>query len=161
MRRLSTLLPGLLLVAASCGGGDNGGTGPNAANALLNGTFSASINGSAWSAAGRVAVTRGPSNSLIIGAASLSYSMSFALVNAAGPATYSLAYTTTTLPSFVILSGSGAAWTTNTSGGTGSVIITALTASRVAGTFTFDAPPSPGQGTTTAHVTGGSFDVTY
>ena len=163
MPRLSALLPGLLLVATSCGGGGGGngitGTGNN--NPLLNGTFSASINGTSWSAAGRVAVTRGVSNSLIMAGASLTYSLSFALINATGPGTFSLVYTTTTVPSFAILAGNGAAWTTNTTGGTGSVVVTVLTANRVAGTFTFDAPASPGQGTTTAHVTGGTFDVTY
>jgi hypothetical protein len=65
------------------------------------------------------------------------------------------------VPSFAIMAGNGVAWTTNTTGGAGTVVVTTLTASRVAGTFTFDAPPSPGQGTTTAHVTSGTFDVTY
>jgi hypothetical protein len=161
MHRLSALLPGLLLVATSCGGGGSNVTGTGNNAALLNGTFSASINGTSWSAAGRVAVTHSVSNSLIIAGASLTYTISFALINATGPGTYSLVYTTTTVPSFAILSGNGAAWTTNTTGGTGSVVVTTLTANRVAGTFTFDAPPSPGQGTTSAHVTGGTFDVTY
>ena len=160
MPRFAALLPGLLLVATNCGGGGSSVTGTSN-NALLNGTFSASINGSRWSAAGRVAVTRGAGNSLIIAGASLTYSISFALINATGPGTFSLVYTTTTVPSFAILSGNGAAWTTNTTGGTGTVVVTTLTANRVAGTFTFDAPASPGQGTTTAHVTGGAFDVTY
>ncbi|MGH7619868.1 MAG: DUF6252 family protein [Gemmatimonadaceae bacterium] len=161
MRRLSAILPGMLLVATSCGGSSIGGATDPTTSALLNGTFGAAINGAAWSAAGRVAVTRSVSNSLIIVGASLTYSLSFTLFNAAGPGTYSLVYTTTTLPSFAILASAGAAWTTSTTGGTGTVVLTTLTSSRVAGTFTFDAPPSPGQGTTTAHVTGGAFDVTY
>ena len=164
MPRLSALLPGLLLVVATNCGGSSGssitGTGNNN-NPLLNGTFSASINGTSWSAEGRVAVTHSVSNSLIMAGASLTYSMSFALINATAPGTYSLTYTNTTVPSFAILSGSGAAWTTNTTGGTGSVVVTTLTANHIAGTFTFDAPASPGQGTTTAHVTGGKFDVTF
>jgi hypothetical protein len=160
MRRLSVLLPGLLLVATNCGGGGSIVTGTNSAP-LLNGTFQASINGSTWSAAGRVAVTHSVSNSLIVAGASLTYSLSFSLINATGPGTFSLTPSQTTLASFAILSGNGAAWTTNTSGGTGSVVVTVLTANRVAGTFTFDAPASPGQGTTTAHVTSGTFDVTF
>lgn len=160
MHRLSALLPGLLLVATSCGGGSST-SGPGTSIPLLNGTFAATIDGSAWSAEGRVVVTRGPANSLLIGAASVTRSLSLTLVSASGPGTYSLVYTTTTLPSFAILTSSGLAWTTNTKGGTGTVVVTTLTTSRVAGTFTFDAPPSPGQGTTTAHVTSGTFDVTY
>lgn len=159
MQRLSALLPGLLLAAMSCGGSST--SGPSTSIPLLNGTYAATINGSAWSAEGRVAVTHGPSNSLIMAGASLAHSLSFTLVNATAPGTYSLVYTTTTLPSFAILTSAGSAWTTNTTGGTGTVVVTTLTSSRVAGTFTFDAPPSPGQGTTTAHVTSGAFDVTY
>jgi hypothetical protein len=108
-------------------------------------------------------VARAAGNSLIIAAASLTRSLSLTLVNASAPGTFSLAYTTsaTTIPSFAILTTGGSSWTTNTTGGTGSVVLTVLTSSRVAGTFSFDATPSPGQGTTTAHVTGGTFDVTY
>jgi hypothetical protein len=162
MRRLSSLLSGLLLVAASCGSDSSGTSAPNSsANSLLNGTFSASINGTGWSAAGRVAVAHGVGNSLIIAAASTSYTITFTLFNAAAPGTYSLLYTNTTVPSFAILAGSnGSAWTTNTTGGGGTVVITALTSSRVAGSFSFDAPATV-QTTATAHVTGGSFDVTY
>lgn len=160
MHRLSALLPGLLLVATSCGGSSSTDV-PVTSVPLLNGTFAASINGAAWSAEGRVAVVRGAGNSLIMGAASLTRSLSLTLIGASAPGTYSMAYTTATLPSFAIMSSAGAAWTTNTTGGTGSVVVTVLTSSRVAGTFSFDAPPSPGQGTTTAHVTGGTFDVTY
>jgi hypothetical protein len=161
MTRFSAVLPGILLIATSCGGGGGSSITGTGNNQLLNGTFHASINGTAWSAAGRVAVTRGVSNSLIMAGASLTYSLSFALINATAPGTFSLNYTTTTFPSFAILSGQGAAWTTNTTGGTGTVVVTVLTANRVAGTFTFDAPASPGQGTTTVHVTGGAFDVTF
>ena len=161
MHRLSALLPGLLFVAASCGSASDTSS-PGTSLPLLNGTFSATVDGSAWSAEGRVAVARGPNNSLIIAAASLTRSLSFTLFNASAPGTFSLVYAgATTVPSFAILASAGAAWTTNTTGGTGSVVVTTLTSSRVAGTFTFDAPPSPGQGTTTAHVTGGTFDVTY
>lgn len=150
-----------MLVATSCGGSSSTAVGGTSVP-LLNGTFSATIDGSAWSAEGRVAVTRGPANSLIIAAASLGRSLSFTLFNASAPGTFSLVYSNaTTLPSFAILASAGSAWTTNTTGGTGSVVVTTLTTSRVAGTFSFTAPPSPGQGTTTAHVTGGTFDVTY
>ncbi len=159
MPRFSSLFPGLLLVAMSCGG--SGTTGLGTSVPLLNGTFAATINGSAWSAEGRVAVARGAGNSLIMAGASLTNSLSLTLINASAPGTYSLTYTTTTLPSFAILTNAGSAWTTNITGGTGTVVVTTLTSSRVAGTFTFDAPPSPGQGTTTAHVTGGTFDVSY
>jgi hypothetical protein len=51
-------------------------------------------------------------------------------------------------------------WSSNAQGGSGSVTITALTPSRIQGTFTATLPPAPGSTTTgTVGVTNGTFDV--
>jgi len=52
-------------------------------------------------------------------------------------------------------------WNTQNDGGTGTVVITALTPSHVVGTFSFDAPSSAGSAGGTLHVTNGSFDIVY
>jgi len=57
--------------------------------------------------------------------------------------------------------GSAENWETGNTGGTGTVVVTTLTANHVTGTFSCDAPPN---GTSTAaalHVTSGTFDLSF
>jgi hypothetical protein len=70
--------------------------------------------------------------------------------------------------SFALLAGGGssaivgrdsAAWSTNAPGGSGTVRITSITPTRVAGTFSFVAPAAGGGATGTRRVAGGTFDV--
>ena len=49
----------LLLATASCGGSDTDNLGTNpGVNTVTNGIFTATVNGTAWSAIGRVIVSR-------------------------------------------------------------------------------------------------------
>ena len=52
-------------------------------------------------------------------------------------------------------------WTTALTGGTGSVVITALSSSQASGTFTFTAPASTGGATGTKVVTSGTFTIEF
>ena len=159
MRRLSALVSSLLLVAMSCLGSDS--TGPSTQNGLSNGTFSASINGSSWSAVGRVAVVRTVVNSLGMAGVSPAYGITLSLQNATAPGSFVVNSDLTIGSVAIVGNTAGAVWATNVAGGTGTVTITTLTSTRVAGTFSFDAVALPGAGSGTLHVTGGTFDVTY
>jgi hypothetical protein len=161
--RLHRLLPLALAIAAyGCGGSDNSATDPNAngATGVTNGNFTATINGTNWSAIGKVAVTRGGSV-ISIAAGSLSYVLGLGIGAASLPGVYPLSYQNPTGSIAIVTNVSGASWSTATSGGTGTVTITALTATHVAGTFVFDAPAASGTGNGTLHVTNGKFDVTF
>ena len=165
MRRLTLLfsLAVVAVAAAACGGSDS--TGPTeTTNLVTNGSFSARINGTAWSALGRVSVI--PSSSLLtMAGASGTYVITFGLGPFTGPGTYSLVYDPLAKPPTVsqaiVLLG-GQSWGTSVQSGTGSVTITTYTGNRIAGTFSFDAPSAAASGAGgTIHVTNGSFDVTF
>jgi len=150
----------VLAFLAACGGSDS--TGPAQTNNLVtNGSFSAVVNGTAWSAAGRVAVSQSGTLLTITGASG-TYAISFGIGPFGGPSTFSLVYAPLANPptasqAIVILGGQS--WGTSLQGGTGSITITNYAAGRVAGTFSFDAPSTASGGT--LHVTNGSFDVTF
>lgn len=130
-------------------------------NLVTNGTFSAAINGKAWSAIGRVGVSRPTANTIGIMAVSTTYAMRMELYGVPGPGTYGVGSNTTTGSQILVSTTTGSAWVSNNTGGTGSVTFTTLTPTHVAGTFSFDAPPTSTQTIGTLHVTSGSFDVTY
>ena len=154
----------LLLLAAAVGCGSS--TSPNdnglgnLGSLLTNGTFSATINGTAWGAIGKVIVNRPTSNSVVLSATSTSYAMTMALLNVTGPKTVAL----TTNPqdgSVVEIGGSnGMGWATGKKVGTGTVTITVLTTNHVAGTFSFDADGVTNT-TNTLQVRNGVFDITF
>ena len=61
-----------------------------------------------------------------------------------------------------VAGGIGAAWQTDSQGGSGSVTLTTLTTTRAVGTFTYVAPAKPGTPATgTRTVSNGSFDIEY
>ena len=56
----------------------------------------------------------------------------------------------------------GAAWAANPSGGSGTITVTALTSTRVAGTFQFTGAAVSGTGASaTRQVTSGKFDLSF
>jgi len=162
--RLHRLLPlALAFVVNGCGGSDSSAsTDPNANGSagVTNGTFTATINGTNWSAVGKVAVTRSASIISIAGG-SLSYVVSFGTGTANVAGVFPLTYLNPSGALAIVSNTSGASWSTALPGGTGTLTITALTATRVAGTFVFDAPSASGSGNGTLHVTNGKFDVTF
>jgi uncharacterized protein DUF6252 len=157
MSRLA-LLAGL--VAAIACGGSSSSTAPQ--SSLLNGRFTASINGAAWTATGRVSVTPSDAHSLIIQGSSPTYIITLDLLNAVAVGVYNLPGDSL-LASFANGTNfsAGASWSTSLTGGSGSVSLTTLTSSRVAGTFSFVAFPPTGSKAGTLNVASGSFDVTY
>jgi len=162
MGRASLPLLVVLSFAAGCGGSDTTITGSNdTGNFVTNGTFSATVGGAAWSALGRVVVTR-PAGSLAIAAASTTYVIEITLVGATKTGTYSLANSVSNASQVIVGNANGMAWVTGAAGATGSVTITTFTSTHVVGTFTFDAVPGPASSATgTLHVTNGAFDLTY
>jgi len=163
MHRVARYLTVVLLVAASsCGGSDSGDLGTNPAiNTVTNGTFTASINGSAWGALGKVIVSRPTANSIAFFATSTTYALSIALPNVPGPGTFSLNNSVTSGNQASISSLSGG-WNSGSANAGGNVVITTLTSNHVVGTFAFDGAPTAGTGaTTTIHVTNGKFDLTF
>src|SRR5689334_20799260 len=163
MRRIAFVkLFAALAFAAACGGGSSDSTGPTqTTNLVTNGSFSAVVNGTAWSAVGRVAVNQSGSL-LVVAAVSGTYVFSFGIGPFSGPGTFSFVYAPLANPptaSQAIVSLGSQTWATSAQGGTGSITITTFSAGRVAGTFSFDAPSAGSGGA--LHVTNGSFDVTF
>lgn len=151
---------GALLGTVSC---EHTGNGPSTDYGVVtNGTFDATIDGTAWHAAGRVIVSEPAGTSIILDASSSTYVMrlTMAPLVGVGAATFSL------LPaaangSAATLTLGASKWSTANAGGMGTINVSALSSSRATGTFAFDAPPAAGSGSTaTAHVTG-KFDVTF
>ncbi|MEP6492223.1 MAG: hypothetical protein ABJF01_06075 [bacterium] len=121
--------------------------------------MSATIDGKAWSSPAPAALYR----SNIVSVAGLDVpvtsSVSFAML-AAGPGTYSVA-SGNSIGGSAIVTQSAKGYSSASTGGTGSVTITTLTANHVVGTFVFDAIGSTGGATGTVHVTNGKFDITF
>jgi hypothetical protein len=145
-----------LAVAATiwlgCGG--DGNTGPN--NNPDNGSMSAKVDGSNWSAS-NVAATR--TNGFVgvgAGASDLS-TISFAFPDHTG--TFQVGGQDGTNASFI---SGGKSWTAAFgTGGSGTITVTTLSATRVAGTFSFVAPAISGGATGNKTVTNGTFDVAF
>lgn len=163
MRRLSSLA--LLLLLAACGGsstgpddGGGGGGGGNGTNRVT-----ATIDGQAFTGGTILAVpvstvpgSLGFQATQVTGNTARTIAMYLAFIP--GPGTYPLGMNIGTSPGGTVSVTTGAsAFTTPLSGAAGSVTITSLTSTRVAGTFTFTAAATLGTATTT--VTNGVFDV--
>lgn len=164
MRRRGALPGALVLALATACGGDKSSTeSTQPANLVTNGSFSATINGTAWSAIGRVAVNKTSTTNdplVAIAAGSTTYTISsFGIGPVTGPGTFSLNFQQPAVA--VIQAATGQGWTTAVPGGTGTITITTYSANRIAGTFSFDAVPFTGGATGVVHVTNGAFDITF
>jgi hypothetical protein len=157
---LRGVMVGALLGTASC---EHTGNGPSTDYGVVtNGTFEATIDGTAWHASGRVIVSEPAGASLVLDASSPTYVMRLTMTPllGVGAATFSLAAGPTN-GSAASLTLGASKWSTANANGTGIVNLSALSSSRATGTFTFEAPPTPGSGSTaTAHVSG-KFDVSF
>jgi hypothetical protein len=89
------------------------------------------------------------------------YILTLSLHNIGGPGTYPLGTGSTVAggSGVVAISTGTATWITPLSGADGSLTITALTTTRIAGTFSFAATPIGGGATGTKTVSGGEFSV--
>jgi len=120
----------------------------------------AKLDGAAWNAAGAlpIVLTASPAPMLVIGAGNSSRQMAFAVSPFNGAGTYDVQPGGGTR--FTIEDpATGAKWGGPT-GGSGSIVITSITTTRLIGTFAVDLAPVPGTSASgTLHVTEGSFDL--
>jgi hypothetical protein len=147
-----------VLVAAVAGcGGDN--TGPNG---QTSGDMTAKIDGASFTSVTTLAqrnVTNAGTIIALSGADSHGTGLGFAFVDA-GVGTYPIGGLTPT--NATVLDGTGKVWTAGATGGSGTLTVTALDATHVAGTFAYSAIASPGTGASgTKAVTQGVFDVRF
>jgi hypothetical protein len=144
----TAMMLGLLV---SCGG--DGGSGPNGGDA----SFSATIDGSAFTAlaASTVAQISNQGNFAIVGGNSTGTSITLILYSIGAPGTYPLGVSGTVRGGLATVGSSSSSFSTPASGTAGSVTITQVSTSHIAGTFNFVAGASP----VTRTVTDGTFDL--
>lgn len=161
MNRAVICLFGTLTFASSACDRSTPAEGPGTVvNRVTNGSFAATIEGTRWTAVDSVAVAHnGPHMS--VRAVSPSYTVEINLANISGAGVFPL-----TLPSILgssanLTTPGGARWSTGSLASTGSVTVTTLTTSRIAGTFAFVGHPVPAGGASFIRVTDGTFDVQF
>jgi len=149
-----------LLATVACSGGSGGPAGPgNQSGSRL----TASIDGSPWTSTlgaelnGVPLVLPGVYS--IAGVQSNSYILVIGLFNIPGPGTYPLGVGPQVAGGFAQVSNATGGWVTPQSGAAGSITLTTLTSSRMAGTFNFTAVALTGTATGTRTVTNGNFDL--
>ena len=138
MRRVAIVA--LSSILAACGTSDPSGPGPDGDNA----SFSARIDGVDWTPAsaasaenllpGQYTITAGTMGSS-------AYMMDLFLANIGGPGTYPLGVSHSVFGGSAQLSQAGSVWSTPYTGVAGQAVITALSATRISGTFEFVATP--------------------
>jgi hypothetical protein len=151
----------LLLALAGCGEEDNP-AGPGAAT----GPMTATIDGVAWASDAATALAQAPSTlpGMFIVQGSRFESNVVVLIqmtfyNVDGPGTYPLGTASTVDGGIAMLVDGGDGWNTPLSGAAGTVTITDLTPTRIAGTFAFTAGAAAGNATGNRVVTDGAFDL--
>lgn len=146
-----------LLFAAACGGSTSGPSG----NQNTTGPVTATINGQAWASASSAAAIRSAAGLYSLTALNVTgdYSLIFTLYNIGATGTYPLGTGLQLYGGLVTVSKPGTTgWSTPLNGAAGQISITTLTATRIAGTFSFTASPLIGTGSSLT-VTNGTFDV--
>ena len=159
--RFALALTALAALASGCGG--DSGTNPGPGSAAM----TASIDGAAWAAdenlASAQAVPGVPGAYIVQGshilAGSDALSVLMLLYNIAGPGTYPLGTGLTVIGGSAQVTTAAEGWITPLSGAAGTVEITALTPTRIAGTFSYTADAAVGGATGSRTVTGGQFDL--
>lgn len=164
-----------LLVACGGGGGDatspsTSGGNQNPGGSTGSSQMTATINGQAFSVTGVSAVFAAQldanSGSYLLSGvetASTFRSITFTLSGISGPGTYPLG-----VDGVSVAGGAGSVsvnatnvWNTGLSGASGTITITSLTTTRIAGTFAFSANAAGGSATGSQSVTNGSFDAGF
>lgn len=156
------LLVLLALGVWSCGGDDDGGTGPEEEGGD---GFRAKVDGQSWvpeplsiAALGG----GGPGAFVITGTQNVggeSLTINLLLSNITGTGTFPLGTSTFMYGGRAQLSQSGAVWATPNDGTSGTITLTTLQPGRIAGTFEYRAEASNSEATGTRFVTEGDFDL--
>ncbi len=147
----TTLLSGAGLLS---GCGSDGGTEPVGGGG---GTFRATIDGTQWTSAATTAIAANGGIFTITGSQGTT-AMSFTLYSIGAPGTYPLGVGGTVAGGIATLTTAPSSWSTPLSGAAGTITISAVSATRIAGTFSYTATPLIGQAAARS-VTAGSFDV--
>lgn len=148
------------LVALAACGGDSGGPSNS------NGSMSATIGGTSWTASLTV---QGSYNSNVLsfagngGSGANTYQINITLLNVTAPGTYN--FNAGSIGNIALVTQPGppvATWNASGLAGSGSVTITSISSSRAQGTFSFTGAASGGTAATgTKAVTNGQFDVRF
>lgn len=161
MRYRSFLLSAALLLVTACGSDSSSPTAPPPT--LTHGTMSAVVDGKAWTAT--VGLSAAYQNNILAfaGVAADKSTITIALAPLSGLGTYTISIGEATNASYSINGGALAQWQgVGGVGGTGSVVLTSLTATGASGTFSFELPPiSNTAATGTKSITNGKFDLTF
>jgi hypothetical protein len=159
VKRLPMLAASLVVFALNACGGD-GPTGTNGNTNLGDGSMTANINGTAWRST--KAGDKGSHSGTIYAVVGLngSYTIALGIAGLTAPGTVNLSLASGN-GSNAIVSNTVGGWSTAFNGGSGTITVTTLTANRIAGTFSFDAPAGSGNSTGTLQVRNGQFDVTF
>ncbi|HEV8445657.1 MAG TPA: hypothetical protein VGQ44_02510 [Gemmatimonadaceae bacterium] len=160
MRLLPRPRPYLLGLSFVLACNNNSSTTGTNSSFVTNGTFTATVNGTSWSAVGPVGVRRPVANAFGITAISTTYTMSFAINGVTAAGTFNVGASGLQGSQVLVSTLTNASWVSNNAGGTGTVTFTTVAPNHIVGTFVFDAPPLPGT-TGTLHVTNGVFNLTY
>ncbi len=149
----------ILGLTAACGG--DGPTGPGG-DTLANGSFSARVDGSSFSAVAATVVASNTGQAgtiLAVGAGtSAGNSLGFAWIDS-GPGTYAINQSTAANATYTE---SGRIWSAQFGNqGSGSIVVTTRTATRVAGTFSFVMVAAGGGASGNKTITQGAFDLTF
>ena len=163
MRPILGVQIAVMFTLAACGGE----TAPTSASGG-GGTLSASIDGAAWTADASTAEARHsqPGKYVLGGTKTTGTSqlgLEIDVYNIAGPGTYPLGVSEKVFGGvgWVTTASPPTYWITPFSGASGTITITSLTDSRIAGSFSYNAPPYTviGSATGTRVVTNGTFDL--
>lgn len=154
-------LAALLLAANACSHKSSPVAPDTIPDLVSNGTFSAAIAGTTWTAIDSVTVAKPTTTNLDVTASSTTYTVTLRLAGFTGPGVYPLTGPSIFGSSANVTLPNGMRWASGGLNTVGSITITTITESRVVGSFAFDAIPITGGATTLIHVTKGSFDVAY
>lgn len=154
----------LLIALSACGGSSVTGPGGSSSGSSH---LRAKIDGATWNSTAGVESVGVPLT--LPGVYSITgtqlgtnpaYTIAISLYNIGGRGTYPLGVGPTVPGGTALVSDVSGGWSTPLSGAAGTLQITALTDSRIAGTFSFTAAPVSGGVTGTKTVTEGDFDLT-
>ena len=158
------VLPVLILVlflVAGCGGDDDNPADPGGGNGGgTNGVkMSATVDGSAWQAVTAYALNNG--GIVAVGSSNENGETGIGFgFQDNGTGTYTIG--PGLIPNANITSLGGTSWSASSSNGSGTIVVTTLTADRIAGTFEFIAERITGTGEpATRTVTNGTFDLEF
>jgi Family of unknown function (DUF6252) len=145
---------GFLLSAMLMACGSDKASGPaSSTNAMT-----ATVSGAAWTASASRSATYANQVLTITGIDNANLLVTIAVANVAGTGTFSLAPGNTHGALGNVINGARI-WASSLQGGSGTITVTTLTATRVAGTFLFTGVPATASATGSVVVTGGAFDL--